>query len=98
MGSPSASIVVVLSANCWDIGLDVMTIRLTCVGNLFVKQEGTLRKIPTTISCLSEAFELLESLWLFKVSNLSLLRELLLTRVLENDGRLPEGCSKLYRF
>lgn len=45
-----------------------MTVRLTCVGHLFVKQEGSLRKVPTTTESLPDAFELLESLWLFKVS------------------------------
>lgn len=45
-----------------------MTVRLTCVGHLFIKQEGLLRKVPTTTESLPEAFELLESLWLFKVS------------------------------
>lgn len=49
-----------------------MTVRLTCVGNLFVKQEGTIRRIPTSIGRLAEAFELLESLWLFKVGTVSL--------------------------
>lgn len=66
-----------------------MTVRLTCVGHLFVKQEGSLRKVPTTTESLPEAFELLESLWLFKVSTLlhfTLLRPSSLTYVLANDG------------
>lgn len=49
-----------------------MTVRLTCVGHLFVKQEGELRMVPTTTENLPDAFELLESLWLFKVSIIAL--------------------------
>lgn len=75
-----------------------MTVRLTCVGHLFVKEVGTLRKVPTTTEDLHEAFELLESLWLFKVSIIALLQELSLTSILANDGRLPESSSKLHRF
>ncbi|KAI5847711.1 hypothetical protein DFP73DRAFT_592560 [Morchella snyderi] len=47
-------------------GLETMTIRLTCVGRVFIKQEGSLRKVPTSVETLPQAFELLESLWLFK--------------------------------
>ncbi|RPB15466.1 hypothetical protein P167DRAFT_432289 [Morchella conica CCBAS932] len=47
-------------------GLETMTVRITCVGHVFIKQEGALRKVPTSVKTLPQAFQLLESLWLFK--------------------------------
>lgn len=58
-----------LTYRSYSAGLETMTIRLTCVGHVFIKQEGALRKVPTSIKTIPQAFELLESLWLFKVSS-----------------------------
>lgn len=53
----------------YSVGLETMTVRITCVGHVFIKQEGALRKVPTSVKTLPQAFQLLESLWLFKVSS-----------------------------